>query len=146
MFLLCLLFPAVELFALDSNDKQQSIKQLKIGVPEINLPKMSNIRSSLNNTLNRASVSLSGTKSRIKNSFDGTMCSIRKSFNGTMDSIDEFFADAGDIADVAAVAGAMFIYIMAATEDNCYYYDYNYNYNWNGSYDHSYPRSYDPWR
>jgi hypothetical protein len=47
-----------------------------------------------------------------------------------MNGIEEFIADAGDIADIAVVAGAVFIYIMAA--DDYYYYDYN----WNGSYDH----------
>ena len=142
VFLFCLLFPAAELFALGSNDNQQSIKPLKtwkIVIPEINLPEMANIRSSLKNTFNRASVSLNGTKSRIKNSLDGTMGNIKKSLNGTMDGIDEFFADAGDIADVAAVAGAVFIFMMA---DDYNYYDYN----WNGYYDHSWPRSYDPWK
>jgi hypothetical protein len=142
-----LLFPVSELFAIDSNDNQQLVKALytgKIVIPEINLPKIANIRSSLNNTLNRVSVSLNGANSRVKNSLDGTMGNIRKSINGTMDGIDEFFAGSEDAVDVAAVIGSMFIFMMAATNDNCYYYDYDYN--CNGSYDHSYPRSYDPWR
>lgn len=145
MFLLCLLFSTTELFALDSNDNQQSLKQLntgKIVIPETNHWGIADIRISLNNTLNRASVSLDGTKSRVKNSLDETIGNIRKSLNGTMDGIEEFFTDAGDIADVAVAAGAFFIYIMAATDDGYYYYDYN----WNGGYDHSWPRSYDPWR
>ena len=137
MFLLCLLFSTTELFALDSNNNQKSLKLLNIRIPEINLSEMANIRSSLNNTLNRASKSLNGTTSCVKGSLDGIMCGIRKSLNGTtssvknsidetMDGVGDFVNDAGNIA---VVAGAVFIFIMA--EDNSYY-----NYNWHGCYDH----------
>lgn len=137
MFLLCLLFPATELFAFAPNDNQQSHKPLNIRIPEINLPGMANIRSSLNNTLNRASKSIDGTTNRVKNSLDGMMGSIGKSLNGTMggvrksinetmDGVGDFIDDAGNIA---LVAGAVFIFIMA--EDNYYY-----NYSWPGCYDH----------
>lgn len=154
MFLLCLLFPAAELFALDSNANQQSLNQLNTGktvVPKTNHLGIANIRSSLNNTLNRTSKSLdgtmgsirkslNGTTNRVKNSLDGLMGRVKKSLNGTMggvkNSLDETMEGVGDFIDdagnIAVVAGAVFIFMMAATDDNYYYYDYS----WPGCYDH----------
>jgi hypothetical protein len=133
MFLLCLLFSTTELFALDSNNNQQSLTQLNTGkkvVPEKNHWGIANIGRSLNNTLNRASKSLNGTTNRVKNSLDGIMGGIGKSLNGTMggvrNSIDETMEGVGefidDAGDIAVVAGAVFIFIMA---EDYYYYDHN---------------------
>jgi hypothetical protein len=133
--LLCLLFSSTKVFALVSADNQQSLKQLNTEekvVPETKEWSIANIRSSLDNTLNRASKSIDETKIRIKNSLDGTMGGLKESLDGTMsrakksldgtmvnlrtslsetmDGIGEFAEGAGE---VAFYAGAVFIIIMA---------------------------------
>ena len=149
MFLLCLLFSTTDIFAGE-----------KV-VPETKQGGIANIRSSLDDTLNKASksideakiriknsldrtttrvkTSLDGTMSRVKKSLDGTMVNLRESLSETMDGVGEFAEGAGE---VAFYAGGFFIYAMAATEENNYHYDHNRN----GYYDDRWPYSQNPQR
>ena len=159
MFLLCLFFFTTDICAFASDDNPQSSKQLEMEekvVPETKEWSIANIRSSLDNTLDKASKSIDETKIRIKNSLDGTTSRVRKSFDGTMsrvkksldktmvglnESLSETMDGIGEIAEgageVVFYAGGLFIYTMAASEGN----NYHHGYNRNGYYDDRWPYS-----
>lgn len=129
--LFCLLFCATELHALGPNksnpEKQKAafslngiVKSLDGTINGIGKSldgAMNGFGKSLDGTMNGIGKSLDGTMNGLGKSLDGVMNGLGKSLDGTMNGLGEFLDGAGEFAEefaeVALVAGVIYLYIIA---------------------------------
>lgn len=118
--LFCLLFCATELHALGPNksnpEKQKAAFSLNVIVKSLD-GTMSGLGKSLDGTMTGLGKALDGTMNGLGKSLDGTMNGLGKSLDGTMNGLGEFLDGAGEFAEqfaeVALVAGVIYLYIIA---------------------------------
>ena len=141
--LLCLLFCATELYALDSNESKPE-KQNKSLLGDIYKSldgTVNGLSKSLSGTVDSLGKSLSGTVDSLCKSLDGTVKGLSKSLGGTVDSLGESLGGTlEDIGDFVAENGEGILVagvVLAAMIVEADYYHHGYH---RGYHHHYHPR------
>ena len=119
--LFCLLFCTTEIYALEPDELSLEKQETAFS--------LDGIVKSLDKVVNGFGKSLDGTVNGLGESLDGAMNGIGKTLDEILVGLGYFLDDTGEVveeaAEIAVVAGVVFLYLIAET--HCYHYGYGHH-------------------